>query len=348
MGWRLSQLAERFGLRHQGDDAEIRGVNTLEAAGSDEVAFLANPKYASLLDSTGAGAVILQAKHAGRVRTSLVSDNPYYDFARIARLFARPEGHHAGINEQSRIHPDARVASGATLYPGVHVGPRTSIGEGAVLFSGVYVAEDCRIGEGCILYPGVTVLSRTDIGRRVILHPGVVLGSDGFGFAQGPEGLEKVPQLGRVIVEDDVEIGANSTVDRAALGETRIGRGTKIDNLVQIGHNVHIGTDCVLVAQVGIAGSTRIGNRVVLAGQVGLSGHLEIGDDCRVGAQSGVSRSIPAGSDVSGSPAMDHRTFLRSAALQPKLPEMHSRLKKLESQLSDLRDRLKQKGEDDG
>lgn len=348
MGWRLSDLAARFGLRHQGQDVEIRGCNSLERAAADEVAFLANPKYASLLDSTGAGAVVLQPKHAERARNCLVSDNPYYDFARIAKLFSRPEGRHTGISDQASIHPEAVLAEGATVYPGAHIGPGTRIGSGTVLFPGVYVAEDCRIGEDCILYPGVSVLSRTEIGRSVILQPGVVLGSDGFGFAQGPQGLEKVPQMGRVVIEDNVEIGANSTVDRAALGETRIGRGTKIDNLVQIGHNVHIGTDCVIVAQVGIAGSTTVGDRVVLAGQVGLSGHLVIGDDCRVGAQSGVGRSIPSGTDVSGSPAMDHRSFLRSAALQPKLPEMHNRLKKLESQLSELRERLKQQGEDNG
>ena len=179
-------------------------------------------------------------------------------------------------------------------------------------------------------------MAGTGIGDRVVLHAGVVLGSDGFGFAQSRAGMEKFPQIGRVIVEDDVEIGANTTIDRAALGETRIGRGTKIDNLVQLGHNVQVGKNSIIVAQVGVAGSTVIGDRVILAGQVGVAGHLSIGDGCRVGAKSGIGKTLPPNTDVSGIPAIPHGTYLRAATTIPKLPDMARRIKQLEKELEKL------------
>jgi UDP-3-O-[3-hydroxymyristoyl] glucosamine N-acyltransferase len=187
-------------------------------------------------------------------------------------------------------------------------------------------------------------MSGTILGDRVVLHSGVVLGSDGFGFAQGNGEMQKVPQIGRVVIEDDVEIGANTTVDRAALGETRIGQGSKIDNQVQIGHNVRIGKESIIVAQVGIAGSSSVGDHAILAGQVGVAGHLHIGDGCRIGAQSGINKSVPDHTDVSGSPAMDHRLYLRCAALHQKLPDIYQRMKALESEVKSLRSKLQAGG----
>ncbi len=341
----LSELAEQLGLVLQGEDRPVTGVNTLEAAGPQEVTFLANPRYDHLLEETNAAAVILDREHAGRAAAAdLISENPYLDFARAVALFAKPQGSFTGVSGQSFVHPEAELGQGATVYPFVYVGPGAVIGAGTTLFSGVYVGEGSTIGEECVLYPNVTVMAGTSIGQRVIIHAGSVLGSDGFGFVMGEQGREKIPQIGTVVVEDEVEIGAGTTIDRAALGETRIGRGTKIDNLVQIGHNVHIGQGSVIVAQVGIAGSTTVGRNVVLAGQVGVAGHLTIGDNCRVGAKSGVAKSLDAGKDYGGIPAIEQMRFLRYVSVAPRLPDMLRQLKDLEKEVARLRDQLQKGG----
>ena len=340
--WTTKALAEHLGREWSGSNTVISGCNTLEKAAPDDISFLANAKYAPLLQHTRAGTVIVSSDHAHEVGSAIVSPNPYLDFARIVRIFARPQGEFSGCHESSTVHPEALVAEGVTIYPHVTVGPRARIEKGCTLFSGVYVGEDCTIGTGSVLYPNVVLMAGTQLGKNVILHPGVVVGSDGFGYAQAQAEHEKIPQIGRVVIEDDVEIGANTTIDRAALGETRIGRGTKIDNLVQIGHNVQIGENSILVAQVGIAGSSKLGKNVILAGQVGISGHLEIGDSCRVGAKSGVGKSLQAQTDWSGIPAVEHARFLRMAATLPKVPDMHKKIKKLESTLQALQDQLGQ------
>lgn len=343
----LSSLADKLGLELVGEDREISGVNTLDKAGPHELSFLANPKYAPLLASTRAGAVLLGKEFAGRFPTVLLSGNPYFDFVRVVQMFDRPQGCMEGVAETSFVHPEADVARDCVLYPGTFVGARAVVGRGTKLFPGCYIGEDCRVGENCLLYPNVTLMAGTLVGDRVTLHAGVVLGSDGFGFALGQGGREKFPQIGRVVVEDDVEIGANSTVDRAALAETRIGAGTKIDNLVQVGHNVTIGKNCTIVALAGIAGSAKLGDNVTLAGQVGVSGHLTIGDGATVGPKSGVAKDIPAGAVVGGQPAMDRGTFMRTLAIIPKLPELARRVARLEKQLAEggLRPG---KGEDNG
>lgn len=338
----LSDLAERLGLELKGEDRPVNGVNTLEHAGPQEISFLASSKYLDQLASCRAAAVILTADMADRVTTALVSDNPYLHFARSVQLFARPQGSFTGQSDLAFVHPEATVADDVTIYPNVFVGRGVSVGSGTVLFSGVYLGEDSVVGAGCTLYPNVVVMSSSAIGNNVIIHGGAVIGSDGFGFAEAVAGREKIPQIGRVIIEDDVEIGAATTIDRAALGETRIGKGTKIDNLVQIGHNVQVGENSVIVAQVGIAGSAKLGRNVILAGQVGVAGHLEIGDNCRVGAKSGVAKSIPAGTDIIGFPPMKGRQYLRYATVAPKLPEMHRQLKALEKQVAELRSKLEQ------
>ncbi len=347
MAWKLSTLAERYGLELQGEDREITGCNSLANAGPDELSFLANPTYLKQLKDAQAGAVILEPRFCDRYPSCLLSRNPYFDFARVAQLFAVSEGHFQGQSDRAFIHPEAEVSKEATIYPFVTVGPRTVVSSGSILFSGVYVAEDCHIGPGCLLYPNVVLMSRTELGAKVVLHAGVVVGSDGFGFASDQEqGLEKIPQVGRVVIEDQVDIGANTTIDRATLGETRIRKGTKIDNQVQIGHNVEVGQGSILVAQVGIAGSSRLGDQVILAGQVGISGHIEIGDRAKVGAKSGINRNIRPDSEVSGYPAMEHRKFLRYAALQPRIPEIYQRMKALEAEMERLKSSLPGKGED--
>ena len=329
----LSELATQLELTLVGDDREISGVNTLADAGPTEVAFLANPKYRGQLETTRAAAVIIGPEDASEVNTALVCETPYLAFARAVQLFAVPQGSFSGQSELSFIHPEAEVHESVTIGPNVFIGAGARIEADTILFPGCYVGEECRVGTGCTLYPNVVLMAGTRIGDRVLLHAGVVLGSDGFGFAQAAHGMEKFPQIGRVVVEDDVEIGANTTIDRAALGETRIGRGTKIDNLVQLGHNVQVGADSIIIAQVGVAGSTVIGKRVILAGQVGVAGHLNIGDGCRVGAKSGIGKNLPPNTDVSGIPAMPHGTYLRASTTFPKLPEMARRIKKLEKEL---------------
>lgn len=344
----LSELAGALGLELRGEDREVFGVNTLEAAGPDQVSFLANPKYTGMLAATRAAAVIVDPAHAGAASGALVSANPYLDFARALTLFARPQGCMAGRSELAFIHPEARVADDATVYPFAFVGARAEIGPGCALFPHVYVGEDCVLGPGCALHPGAALMAGTRLGARVLVGPGAVLGSEGFGFAPAEAGRMKIPQVGVVEVGDDVEIGANTAVDRAALDVTRIGSRCKIDNLVQVGHNVVLGDDCVLVAQVGISGSTRVGRGVVMAGQVGVAGHLDIGDGVVIGPKSGVPGDIPAGKVVGGIPAMDRGLYLRNLALAPKLPELARRVASLERELAALKELMVKGDEHEG
>ncbi len=335
----LSEIAAHLGLTLQGSDREITGVNTITDAEQQDISFLANAKYAHELETSRAGAVITDQEHAAQVKTTaLVSAQPYLDFARTVQLFAKPLGRFQGQSEQAVIHPGASVHPTAVIAPFVYIGEGATVGENTRIFPGVHIGEDCRVGASCTLYPRATLMDGTTLGDRVILHAGVVLGSDGFGFAQAGQGLEKFPQIGRVSIEDDVEIGANTTIDRAALGETRIGKGTKIDNLVQIGHNVHIGEHSIIVAQVGIAGSATVGKGVVLAGQVGVAGHLTIGDGCRVAAKGGIHASVAPGTDLGGGmPSIEYKKYLKTAATIPKLPEMSKRLRRLEKEIALLK-----------
>lgn len=336
----LSEIATALGLVHVGADLDITGVNTLADASASQLTFLANPKYVPLLATTSAGAVIIGVEQATPDKPCLISQNPYLDFARAVTLFATPQGCLQGISPQAWIHPNAQLSQNVTVYPFVFIAAGAAIGPGTVIFPGSYIGEHCNVGANTIIYPHCTLMAGTKVGDRVILHPGTVLGSDGFGFAQAAAGMTKFPQIGSTIIENDVEVGANTTIDRAALGETRIGQGTKIDNLVQLGHNVRVGRNCILVAQVGIAGSTTLGDNVILAGQVGVAGHITLGDGCRIGAKSGVGQDVPPRQDLSGIPVMPHGTFLRTSAILPKLPDLKRRVGKLEKELAALRDEL--------
>lgn len=330
---RLSELAARIGATLAGEgDALVTGVAPIDEAGPGQVTFLANPKYARHARESRAAAIIAREPVEGARAGFLLSENPYYAFACAVEIFHPPGRPAAGVSDRAFVHPSARIGAGAAIgafavvEENAAVGDRSVIGAGTVVGCGSVVGEDCLLHARVTLYPGVRV------GSRVILHSGCVIGSDGFGFAPGRAGYKKIPQVGTVEIQDDVEIGANTTVDRAALGVTRIERGTKLDNLIQVGHNVVIGSDTVIAAQTGIAGSCRIGNRAMIGGQAGLAGHIEIGDGVMLGAQSGVAGSLAAAESPawSGTPAMPHATWLRMSVLLPKLPELFRRVRRLE------------------
>ena len=342
-GYLLSDLAKRFGLTLHlpsgGQDVAVQGINTLDAAGPQELSFLANAKYASLLKDTKAAAVITDAASAGQSPVAvLVGDNPYLAVARIAALFAQPQGcQESGVSSLAFVHPAAQVDPSATLYPFAFIGAGARVDAGARIFPHCYVGEGARIGQGATLYPGVVVMAGAQVGRGVIMHPGSVLGGDGFGYAVGPEGLVKVPQMGGAVLEDGVELGCNSTVDRGSMGETRIRAQAKIDNLVMVAHNVQVGQGSILVAQTGISGSTRIGRGVQIGGQAGVTGHISIGDGARIAAQSGVMQDVPAGAELIGSPAMGAKQFFRNVVETRRLADTAKRLRALEKELATLR-----------
>ncbi len=334
---RLAELAAALGCELRGDgEREVTGVAPIERAGPGDVAFLANPRYAAHLGTTRAGAVILAPGH--EVRTAgLFTANPYLAFARAVALLRPPDRPAPGVDPSARVHPTAE------LGPGVHVGALAVVGAGVrlgartVLHPHVVLYEGVEVGEDCVLHSGVHVRERCRLGHRVVVQNGAVVGADGFGFARDGEGrYHKFPQVGIVVVEDDVEVGALTAIDRAALGETRIGRGTKLDNLVQIGHSVTVGENTVLAGQVGIAGSTRVGSGVTLAGQVGVAGHLTIGDGAIATAQSGIPGDVEKGAVVSGTPAIENRAWLKSSAVFARLPELQKRLRELERKVESL------------
>ena len=327
----LGDLAAAVGGAVEGDPSTlIDDVAPLESAGPRQISFLANPKYLRQALQARPGAVLaapgidLPGLNVVRVK------DPYLAMARILALFHPPERIEPGVRVGASVGRDARIDPSAAVLEGVRVGDGVAIGPRTVLHPGVAVGDGCRIGADAVLHPNVTLYPRTVVGDRVILHAGVVLGSDGFGFAHDGTTPVKIPQVGNVVVEDDVEIGANTTVDRATFGSTVIGRGTKIDNLVQIGHNVVIGPGSILVAQSGISGSTKLGSGVVFAGQSGAVGHITIGDGSRVGAKSAVTHDLPAGSFVIGHPAVDARIWKRAAVAFGRLPEILRRLRRLE------------------
>ncbi|MEA3470369.1 MAG: UDP-3-O-(3-hydroxymyristoyl)glucosamine N-acyltransferase, partial [Thermodesulfobacteriota bacterium] len=299
---KLHEIAEYLGATVVGDgDVEIHDIRSIDEAEEGDLTFIANPKYRKKLESTGASAVIVGHDTGASDKNLLVVDDPYASMARALALFYPEETPLRGISEDAFIESDAKIAEGTVVYPGVYIGKNVRVGRGTVLYPGVSVGNNSVIGEDSVLYPNVTLYRKCRIGNRVILHAGVVVGSDGFGFANpGRENL-KVPQVGFVQIDDDVEVGSNCTIDRGTLGKTWIKQGVKIDNLVQIAHNVVIGENSIIVSQVGISGSTKLGKSVILGGQAGLVGHISIGDNVMVAAQSGVHKDIAPNQIISGS-----------------------------------------------
>jgi UDP-3-O-[3-hydroxymyristoyl] glucosamine N-acyltransferase len=339
---RLDELARRVDCRLDGDGAiDIRGIARLEDAGPGDLTFFANPRYIARVRTTRASAVILGEKDEPAPCAMLRTANPYLAFARAAELFAPPPSQPAGVHRLADVAADASIAADASVGAFAVVGPRAAIGARTIIYPHVVIGEGARVGADCVVHARVSIREHVVVGDRVIVQDGAVLGSDGFGFARNPDGSHhKIPQVGGLVIEDDVEIGANTTIDRPALGETRIGAGTKIDNLVQIAHGVTVGRDVLLAAQVGIAGSSTVEDRVTLAGQVGVAGHLTIGTGAVATAQTGIPNSIDAGAFVSGYPAIDNRDWLKSSAVFKRLPELKKAVADLERRLEELEHRL--------
>jgi UDP-3-O-[3-hydroxymyristoyl] glucosamine N-acyltransferase len=328
---KLRELAERLGCELLGDgEVELRGVGALEQAGPGDLSFLASPRYAPRLQATRASAVVV-APGQDSPLPRLLSANPQLTFARAVALLCPPARPAAGVHPSAQVHPTAQLGAGVHVGALAVVGARVRVGDRTVVHPTVVLYDDAVVGADCLLHSGVQVRERCRLGDRVVVQNGAVIGGDGFGFARDGDGrYHKFPQVGTVVIEDDVEIGALTAIDRAALGETRIGRGSKLDNLVQVGHSVSVGSDTVLCGQVGIAGSSRVGSNVTLAGQVGVAGHLTIGDGVVATAQSGIPSSVEPGALVSGYPAIDNRAWLKSSAVFAKLPELQKRLRELE------------------
>jgi UDP-3-O-[3-hydroxymyristoyl] glucosamine N-acyltransferase len=333
----LGELARRLECPVEGDAAiEIRRVAKIEEAGPGDLTFLANPKYASKLAGTRASAVIMNGDAGADAPPCAVirSKSPYLTFARAAQVLSPDTRPAPGVHALASIAADATVDATATISAFAVIGAGARIGARTIVHPHVVIGDGTTIGDDCILHGHVSIRERCTLGDRVILQNGAVIGSDGYGFAQRADGThEKIPQTAPVVIEDDVEIGANTTIDRPAVGETRIKAGTKIDNLVQIGHGVVLGRDVLLAAQVGIAGSTVLGDGVQFGGQVGVGGHLTIGDRAKAVGQSGITNSVDADAFVSGYPAIDNREWRRSAAVFRKLPEMRKHLRALEERL---------------
>ena len=334
----LSEIVEFVSGRYDGPgDVAITGVAPLSDAGEGQISFLANPKYATLLESTQATAVLVSNELEGSEARWIRVSNPYYAMARVVAKFFDRRPMPIGISEKASVAHSARLGDGVSIGPFSAIGEDVWIGDNVTIYPNVTIDNGAEIGEGTIVYPNVSIYYRSKIGKRCILHSGVVVGSDGYGFATEGGRHHKIPQVGIVRIEDDVEIGAGTTIDRAALGETVIGEGTKIDNLVQIAHNVKIGKHCLLVSQVGIAGSAQLGDYVVIGGQSGVAGHLKIGDRVQVAAKSSVMKDVPSDQKVRGTPAIGLGEFQRREIWLRRLPELARKLNYLEQQM--LRER---------
>ena len=336
--YKLGELADIVGGEIRGNsDLEITGIAGIREAKSGDITFVANPKYEEYLETTSASAVIARLD-LDSDKPLIQVENPYFAYLTVLNLFADEMAakYPRGIHEFTVIDETARLADDVSVGPFCQVSEHATIGKNTTILAGTYVGPNVTIGEDCLIYSNVTIREGSSLGDRVIVQPGAVIGADGFGFAKEGQTHHKVPQIGRVIIEHDVEIGANSTVDRATTGETRIKRGSKIDNLVQIAHNVVVGEDSIIAAQAGISGSTELGKNVVLAGQAGLVGHITIGDGAKVGAQGGVTKSIPPDTAVSGYPAREHSRAKRIYAYTAKLPELFKRIKELESKIEEI------------
>jgi UDP-3-O-[3-hydroxymyristoyl] glucosamine N-acyltransferase len=346
---KLRDIAERLACRTDPagsvDDIEILRVAGIEHAQPGDLTFVANPKYQSLIATTRASAVIVgpSTDAAGTSAVVLRCDNPYLAFARAVGLLASHESPAPGIDATSSIAADATLGADVSIGPFVTIGSQASVGARTIVYPNAVIGPGATIGDDCVVHAHVSIRERVTLGNRVVVQDGAVIGSDGFGFVKQADGSHlKIPQHASVVIEDDVEVGANTTIDRPAVGETRIGAGAKIDNLVQVAHGVTVGRRVLFAAQVGIAGSTVVEDDVVLAGQVGVAGHIRIGKGVVATAQTGIPNSIEPGELVSGYPAIANRDWLKSSAVFRHLPDLKKRVAELEQRLGELEEKLAQ------
>jgi UDP-3-O-[3-hydroxymyristoyl] glucosamine N-acyltransferase len=329
-GVTLTELARLVGGEVSGDSLYlVSEVKPLAEAGEGSLSFVADYRHLAEAKQSRAGAFIIHEELALPGRNLIRVERPHLALAKILG-FLYPKKIEGGISPLAHIDESSLVGEGGSVYPFVHVGRNCRLGKRVVLYPGVVVGDEVEIGDDSVIYPLASIYQGSKIGARVIIHSGAVIGADGFGYVKEGKINVKIPQVGRVVVEDDVEIGANSCVDRATLGETRIGRGVKIDNLVQVAHNVVLGEDCILVGQVGISGSSNIGKEVIFAGQSATVDHIKVGDRVKIAGRAVVTKDIPSGSVVAGFPAVDHKKWLRATALFSRLPEFFDRLRRLE------------------
>ena len=333
----LKQLAALIDGDVFGDDSlEITRLAPIDGAGPGDITFIANPKYLSYLGQTSASAVLVDRPLDRKDIAYLVCKNPYLAFAKVLTHLnvKRPEP--LGVLPGAHVADSAVLGQGVTIYPGVVIGEHVEIGDGAILYPNVVVYDNVKIGQDCLIHGGCIIREGSQIGNRVILQPNAVIGSDGFGFAPDGEAYYKIPQVGIVVVEDDVEIGAATCIDRAAMGVTRIGHGTKLDNMVQIAHNVTVGPHTVMAAQAGVAGSAKVGRHCTFGGQSAIAGHIEVGDNLTLGGRGGVTGNIEGNQVVSGVPAIPHRDWLKSSMVFSHLPNMKKEITALKRQLEAL------------
>lgn len=334
MSWTVKDLAGEVGAKFSGDGTiEIHSAAPIDTAQSGQLSFLSNPAYKKFLTTTGASALVVAPGTDVNCPAAIISQNPYLTFSKIINLlYPLPYENNPGIHPTAIVDPEAELSEDIEIGPRVVIEDGVKIGQGTIIRAGCFIGRDTVIGENCQFMPNVSIMHGTKIGNRVVIHSGTVIGSDGFGFAPGAPGEEytKIRQVGWVEIQDNVEIGANTTVDRGAIGPTVIERGVKIDNLVMIAHNVRVGENSIVVAQVGISGSSKLGRGVILAGQVGVTGHIKIGDGTIIGAQSGVSKSLEGGKVYFGCPAKPIMETKRIEAALRQLPELIKRVRQLE------------------
>ncbi|MEN6374952.1 MAG: UDP-3-O-(3-hydroxymyristoyl)glucosamine N-acyltransferase [Smithella sp.] len=333
----LKEIALLLGGSVVGDDSIIiENIRPIEEAGRGDITFLANAKYLKQLKTTEASAILAAPRTQAEGKNLVLVDDPYIAFGRLLNIFYPLKHSYTGISRDAFIEEGSYISPEATVFPRAYISSGTKIEKGVVVYPGVFIGSNTFIDEDSVLYANVAVYSGSKIGKRVILHSGVVVGGDGFGFAAPGKSNYKIPQIGFVQIDDDVEIGANSTIDRGTLGKTWIGRNVKIDNLVQIAHNVVIGENSVITAQVGISGSTRLGKSVIVGGQTGIVGHINIGDNVMIAAKSGIHKEIGSGQIVAGSSQMPYRQWLKYEACRTKLPEMKKTLEELRRKIEAL------------
>jgi len=340
---KLSDLSSFLNGELIGDgDIEIEAVAKIEDAKSGELTFLANPKYSRYLEVTKASAIIV-AKSEEKIKIAHIKvDDPYLSFQKsLSVIYPKKKLNFSGIHSTAIVEESAVLAKNISIGQLVYIGAGVCIEENTVVFPGCVLGENVKIGKNCTIHPNVTIYNESVIGDNVILHAGVVIGCDGFGYAPSGEKYHKIPQVGKVVIENDVEIGANTTIDRATIGETRIKQGCKIDNLVQVAHNVVIGENTVMAAQSGVAGSSKLGKHVTIAGQVGVVGHLEIGDDVVLAGQAGVTKNVPKGEVMFGTPAIPIAKQKRIEVTLRHLPEMNKKMHQMEKTIIELENKLK-------